>query len=318
MYEDIKSRFEESVDNYESIKAETEKTVVRWRYSKTRHLWDYEPEWQGVTRAYIDPTHEIFNASEADYAYGYNSEDQVICKRHYDTAYTYIHHPEGPEKIPHRELRIEYFIRHIGNFLEALRFLTPHNYTDPTIIEHHLQFIDRVWTENGKVIETEQYRDHSGSDYTYSHDLYYWEGEMLKLIQCLDTKNTNYQESEVDENGRCTHYYILKNGRRFLMGQPLPKGVTVKQLFKTVREILLERIPRAVEAAKIQQPIYCLVLSYEGEGNEIFSLSFASALSQTARLGFRTANQKSGMNCGALTHSRGFLKVTSHLMMMSC
>jgi len=269
-YDDIKNRFEFAAKNYHAIKSQTENKVVRWRYSVAGQLWDYQPVWQGITRAYMT-TAEIKNPDEAKYAYGYDATGRVICTRHYDTVHTYIYHVDKErEKIPHRELRLEYFVGYKNGFMEIIRYLNPHDYTNANIVEHICQFVERVWKENENVVEMEQYRHEVGSDYLYMHNLYHWVGEKLIYDQALDTEGKIFLEFVVDGKGGGQGYYILKNGERFQVRQPLPDGVTVEQLLENVYHILLERIPRAVQLAQIKEPIYCIVLNYEGTGNKVF------------------------------------------------
>jgi hypothetical protein len=124
--------------------------------------------------------------------------------------------------------------------------------------------------ENGKFIATEDYRHLSGLDYHYSLELLHWEGDVLKLKQILDAKGNVDFECIPDEKGEMKLHQVLHSGERFLLGQPLPDGVTVRQLLEKARRILLERIPRAIQAARISEPIFCLVFIYEGTGNDVF------------------------------------------------
>jgi len=279
MYEDIKKRVEEVIGNYEAIKAQTESAVVRWRYSVVGQLWNYQPIRQGITRNYIT-TEETYNADEAKYAYGYDAEGRVICVRFFNIFRTTVEIGGNPQTDCRRELGGENFISYIENFMEVVLFTASRSGENS---KQKLYAVNRLWMENGKVIEMEEYRLYSGMAPIYLHDLYSWEGEMLRFSHSLDEKGNAFLEFIYDETGGNKCYQILKSGEHFELGQPLPDGVTVKQLLKAVHQILLKRIPLAVQAAKIKEPIYCLVLSYEGYGNAVFN--------PTLSIGFESKRQ---------------------------
>jgi len=50
---------------------------------------------------------------------------------------------------------------------------------------------------------------------------------------------------------------------------PLPKGVTMKSLAKTIRERLASVVVQTVTKARIKEPVYCLALNYDCEGNPL-------------------------------------------------
>ena len=49
--------------------------------------------------------------------------------------------------------------------------------------------------------------------------------------------------------------------------KPLPKGVTMQSLAKQIRERLGRAVVTTVTKAKIKEPVYCLALNYDCEGN---------------------------------------------------
>jgi hypothetical protein len=51
--------------------------------------------------------------------------------------------------------------------------------------------------------------------------------------------------------------------------KPLPKGVTMKSLVKEIRERLAKAVVATVTKAKVKEPVYCLALNYDCEGNPL-------------------------------------------------
>jgi hypothetical protein len=62
---------------------------------------------------------------------------------------------------------------------------------------------------------------------------------------------------------------VRRDGTRFELYQPLPKGVTVKSLLATVKERLIKLIPETMAKAGVAEPIYAIALAYDGEGNGV-------------------------------------------------
>jgi hypothetical protein len=259
MATEIEKRYKATANSYAELKGEAEKRVVRWRYSNG-HLWHYAPEAPLTTEEETEP-------DRAKYWFGYDCNDHVACVREYNELTAYRRDPARPEELPKpvrvRELRVEWFIRHDQQKLELFDFVTPH-YTNPEDVRTQLRHVEWAWLKAGKL--QEQMRFGRGDD--YSHYRYEWRGQDLHLTQLLDEKGRVKMEFAKGENGQDLYYRIRKDGSRFLLGQPLPAGLTVKKLTEMIRARLLETIPATVKAAKIKEPVYCVALAYDGEGNE--------------------------------------------------
>jgi hypothetical protein len=259
MSTEIERRYRAVAKQYEELKAEAERLVVRWRYSNG-HLWHYEPEAQLTTD-------EVGEQEQAKHWFGYDCNNRVVCLRQYDELTAYRRDPARPDELAKpvriRELRIEWFISHTHEKLEVFDFVTPH-YTNPEDVKTELRYVEWVWLQAGKL----QDRQRFGRGGDYAHYRYKWDGQTLHLTQLLDEKGTVKMEFEKGENGQDLYYKVRKDGTRFLLGQPLPVGLTAKKLTETIRARLLETIPATVKAVKIKAPIYCVALAYDGEGNE--------------------------------------------------
>jgi hypothetical protein len=128
---------------------------------------------------------------------------------------------------------------------------------------HRLWRIYHARSADGRIVEkAELHTDR------FEHDKYIWEADFLRLEKSYDEKGRLVMEVENERNGEYKIYKIRKDGSRWLLGQPMPKGVTVKSLIEVVRRRLLEVIPKTVKSAGIQEPVYCVALAYDGEGND--------------------------------------------------
>lgn len=260
MTTEIEKRYRSTADSYHDLKAEAEKSAVRWKHSNGL-LWDYTP---GV----VLTKETISDSKKANYSFGYDSKNRVVCIRHFDDFLEYKHQPGHSTnhllKIPKRELRLEYFIKHGDGKLEVFRFLTPRVWEPGEIATHTLQSIEWLWMKGDRLQEDQAFRREG----IYWHNRYVWSGKNLKLTQSLDEKGRVTYEFVKDEQGQDKTYRIRKDGSRFLLGQPLPPGMTVKNLSETIKTRLLKAVPATVKRAKIKAPIYCVALAYDGEGND--------------------------------------------------
>jgi hypothetical protein len=102
----------------------------------------------------------------------------------------------------------------------------------------------------------------------YQHTLRHYEGTKTKLHQSLNNKGEIFFEITFGPHGEQSYFRVRRDGTRFQLYQPLPKGLTVKSLKETVRSRLVVLIPELVAAANIREPICCVALAYDEEGND--------------------------------------------------
>ena len=70
-------------------------------------------------------------------------------------------------------------------------------------------------------------------------------------------------------HGEQNFFRVRRDGTLFQLGQPLPKDITPKKLKSTISERLSLVVPQLVAKANITEPIYCVALAYDGEGDDI-------------------------------------------------
>lgn len=262
MTTEIEKRYRAIASSYDELKAEAEKRVVRWKYSNGQ-LWSHLAEPNPPLT-----TEEVGDANNAKYWFGYDSMNRVVCIRRFDEFTAYKQNPKRPKELPQpfpaRELRIEYFIGHCGDKMEILRFLTPRTHRADEIAKHKLQSVEWVLMKAGRLQEQEKFREEG----IHSCHRYLWDGNKLKATRSLGRKGRVEMEFTTDKSGQEQVYRVSKDGERHSLGGPLPAGMTVKKLTETIRKRLLETIPVTVKAAKNKEPVYCVALAYDGEGNE--------------------------------------------------
>jgi hypothetical protein len=91
----------------------------------------------------------------------------------------------------------------------------------------------------------------------------------MVLQEFISEKGHVFFQIVFGPHGEQTYFRVRRDGTRFQLGQPLPKGVTVKSVKETIRNRLVTLVPEVVAAARIKEPIYCVALAYDGEDNDV-------------------------------------------------
>jgi hypothetical protein len=259
----LEARFNAEKESYETLKQAAERAVVKWRYSREM-LWSYHPEQQDILT-----TNELPDSKGAERAYGYDKTDRVVCVRGYTIDRKYDHVDGKLRTTETQRVSNEEFIRHTGDIME----ITSYYQTCPPERERRLHWIYEARTKDGRVIALAELGNNG-----FNHVEYFWEGNRLKGDRNLDENGKVTLESEIEPDGTVKLYQLRKDGSRYLLGQPLPKGVTVKSLAETVRKRLLKVIPGMVKGLKLKEPAYCVALAYDGEGNDVLGPSVGIGL----------------------------------------
>jgi hypothetical protein len=260
MKEDLLKRFAVEGAAYNTLKQQAESAVIRWRYSRSE-LWDFDP-----TRQDVMSTKEVATADEATFAYGYDDRNRVVCIRHYSVR-TELNQElwASTGKLEHirkKELGIEYFLQYQDNTIQISRFLlTRFLFRDNSPI---VQYVYQARTDGHRIVELETLDDR-----TYDHMKYLYEGDFLKTEQTFDEHGRLTFECINEKDGTHVLYKIGRDGSRRDLNAPRPKGLTLKALTETVRKRLLEAIPQTIKSAGIKEPVYCIALAYDGEGNDV-------------------------------------------------
>jgi hypothetical protein len=103
---------------------------------------------------------------------------------------------------------------------------------------------------------------------------YIWEGDRLNRIECEGLQSNTLEVLSYDELGRLkevwqTNLWKTDNAHKLQTYKRPPEGISLKALEPVIRERLAAAIRNTAEAARIKQPVYCLAVAYDGEGNDM-------------------------------------------------
>jgi hypothetical protein len=215
MRQEIEQRFKEA--QMPGFKERARADVVRWVFSK-QWIWSYDDLRRG-------PDESILPGPEGAYfACGYNSAEQPIVLIEFEMREVVSAAPRIPTKDP----LVEEFISHHGSTLEVARF-----------VRGELQNVQRLTFQGRKLVESLI----RGEDGLYAHHRLHYERGRKKLEQCLSDIGSVVFETTYGPNGEQRFFRVRRDGTRFELGQPLPKGMTLKSLKATVRSRLVALTP---------------------------------------------------------------------------
>ena len=225
--------------HYEGWKAECLSKVVEWKYSVS-HCNFFTPFKKHAPQF-------VESKDDARQVHGFDAQGRVLITEHVRRAQ--LPPRPGDAKLYRYRGEAAYY----GGFYEE-RLKQYHKYVlrGGKIIEHH--------SLGGENMEAERV----GVDY-YTCD----RGHPNKMRSEYATGKI--YEATYDADANLTgHWRIKPNGERVsLEEKPLPKGVNLKTLTAQIRERLPKLIQKTVAAAKVKEPVYCLALAYDGEGNGV-------------------------------------------------
>jgi hypothetical protein len=249
MKREFLERFKAEEQLQSKIREETTARVAKWVFSKCE-IWD------PLTNRRKNNTSPLPDAEGAHYAYGYDNEGRPIIVRHFNE--------EIDPAETKRKRALVYRVTNEVLVEEFIRYELDNVYLYSRYLDGRLIYLRRLAFEEGKLVEDESV--HHGY---YSRVQNIYDGRRLSICRTVDDSGRVLQES-VHERGRpARHYRLRRDGTRFELYQPLPKGVTVKSPLQKVRERLLKLIPETVAKAGLMEPIYCAALAYDGEGNGV-------------------------------------------------
>jgi hypothetical protein len=254
MRQDLKERFERETRTLATLREEHLGKVVRWVYS-TEELWSC---WDLREKGSEDSI--LPGPDGAFYAYGFDEEGRRILVREFEWNSVWVQQgshgtKSGPElrRVPTGNVRREYLIKYEGNCLQV------------SVLEGGaLKSVEQLEFQDRLLMDSEKFESES-----YSHLRFFYEGRRKKKQQYFADHERLDTEIHYGPHGEQTIFRVRRDGTLFQLGQPLPKGTTPKTLKAVIRERLLLLVPQVVEQAKIAEPIYCVSLGYDGEGNDV-------------------------------------------------
>lgn len=220
--------------------------VKRWIFSR-QEIWD------PLTNRSHSKSSILSGSEGASFAYGYDEQGRPIIVHHFKTEIA--GYDKSKRKLIERvtkEVLVEEFIRY-----ENEKTYLYSRYLDKSLI-----FLRRLTFEGENVVEEESVQHGYYSRVQNSYD-----GRRVFLVRTVDDHGRVLEESVYPRGKPARHCRVRRDGTRFELYQPLPKGVTVKVLLEKVRASLVKLVPETVRTAGIREPIYCVALAYDGEGN---------------------------------------------------
>ena len=260
MRQSLIERFEQEVQALAALREERLREVVRWVHS-TEELWSC---WDMREKAPEDGA--LPGPEGAFYAYGFDESGRRVTVREFKWNSVWVPENErGPGspaellRVPTNDVLREYLISYDGDCVNV-----------SVIQDDLLRSVDRLRFQDRLLMESESF-----GDGFYRRQVFQYEGRSKKRQQCFSQNERLDTEIHYGPHGEQTFFRVRRDGTLCELGQPLPKGITPKKLKATIRERLLGLIPQIVSAAKIDEPIYCVALAYDGEGNDILPPSIA-------------------------------------------
>jgi hypothetical protein len=236
MRSDVEIQYEREQNAIQRIREQFEREVAHWHYSR-QEIGSY---WH-VCEVPVDQSSSLNDG--ATYSCGYDRSGRPIIFRQYKDASAPVH-PGS--------LIIEEFVRREGDVV-----------TVSTFKSGSLLKLSRMMARASLVTDSESvFCGH------YSHSQYEYAGRKIMVARELSRHGTVIRETTYGPNGEQTVYRVRRDGTRHLLGQPLPNGVTVKSLQAKIEQRLTTQIVEIITNAGIREPIYCVAMVYDDEGND--------------------------------------------------
>jgi hypothetical protein len=254
MRQDLAQRFARESKSLDTFRTENLAKVARWVYS-TEELWSCWDMREKVSEDFALP-----GPDGAVYAYGFDELGHRIVVRQFRCDPIWVpENAKGPgsppelRHVPSEEVLSEHFIQYQGECLHIF------------VIENALlRSVSRLRFQDRRLMESEKF-DHG----SYRRTLFFYEGGRKKKEQCFSDRERLVMEIHYGSHGEQNFFRVRRDGTLFRLGQPLPKNITLKKLKSTISERLTLLVPKFVARAGITEPIYCVTLAYDGEGNDV-------------------------------------------------
>jgi hypothetical protein len=244
-------RFSSERNAFVRLKKLCESKVVRWEY------WDW-PEWHWEPDYFLEARQKPkrVKKDQAEFGYGLDRNNRVVLVHKFEFG--------DPE-----EVHAMYFLRYSGNKLIGSEFLGATVYEGNKVLgadfERGGSVIDvfQATLSDSRIVRVE--RLHSGFP-QWDWKTITWKGDKVAtILEGVRGRKPHRQKTYNDAGCIIEDLDLSKPVKR----QPLPKGVTMKSLAKEIRDRLAKAVVATVSKAKVKQPVYCLVLNYDCEGNPL-------------------------------------------------
>jgi hypothetical protein len=226
-------RFSAEEGAFKRLQKVCESKVVRWKYWET-------PDWHWDPEKFIGSTSAKAAKGEAAYAYGYDKENRVTVIHGFDTD--------------RKKLSSTDFLRYAGDKIVGTHFIEvsherPSDVFDATFVEGRITRLECLY---GTV--------------EWEWKAFEWEGDRIAAVLYGASRRKPHVKIIYDASGEEIETIDPSKPTK---RKPLPKGTTMKSLAKTIRQRLGKAVIDTVAKARIKQPVYCIALNYDCEGNPL-------------------------------------------------
>ncbi len=238
----LEKRFFAEEHAFIGIRKLCESKIVRWDY------WQW-PQWYWDPDLVLGAPGKPKRApkDKARFAYGYDDEGRV----------TVIH--QFSQQSP-RELDSMQLLRYSGNKIIGSQ-----------VQQDMLADVFEASLSEGRIVRVEHFV--TGIPPWDWKTLEWQGGKIAKITYGLHARKA-HREVTYDKASRMTGEIgpldpEESKAPKPLKRKPLPKGVTMQSLAKQIRERLARTVVTTVAKAKVREPVYCLALNYDCEGNPL-------------------------------------------------
>ena len=230
MYEAIENRLKSESSAYESIRDSVMPKVARWKYY-------LEPAWHWYPHSPV--SHKPTSKNHARCGYGYDKSNRVVVMLSAMGS--------GPA--------LEEYLRYAKDKIEVSEFY-----------KGSLREVQTAFLKNGRIVKVEK----AGKDGSCVETIE-WKGKLATRTCAWWKGQKSAMEFLYNEEtkGLEARFYVRPDGTRRPIDQPMPEGVTIKSLAEKIRKSLVKGVYDLVAKERIKEPIYCVVLTYSGEGNPV-------------------------------------------------
>jgi hypothetical protein len=244
-------RFTAERKSFTTLRRQAEAKVVRWEY------WDW-PNWDWDPEHFLELEPERAKKGKANYAYGCDKQNNVVVIHHFKIG--------NPDKIHGMQ-----FLRYAGNKIvgsnygaEVIRDQGGKVVGTDFSVGGSLHNVYEATVLNGRIVRVESLR--SGGYPSWDWKTIAWQGDKISTVQEGLLGRKAHRQKSYSPVGKLLEDLDLSKP---VPRKPLPKGVTMSSLLKEIRARLTDAVIKTVTKAKVKEPVYCLALSYDCEGNPL-------------------------------------------------
>jgi hypothetical protein len=239
---------------FERLKKQAESKVVRWKYWEDPD-WYYDPEY--LVKYFSFPPERAPKA-EASYAYGYDDKGRVVVIQSFDIGEAGKASSMDFLRYSGDEIAVSHFIA------KAIKDESGKVVGNDFAVGGQLYDVFDVTLSNNRIVRVEHWMPggYPPSDWKSIS----WDGDRVAVVLHGMSGRKAHRQITYDKKGEeVEDLDLTKPPKR----KPLPKGITLQSLAKKIRERLANAVVVSVTHARIKEPVYCVALNYDCEGNPL-------------------------------------------------